>query len=95
MSDSLSLWKTLYEAGWQSCSTLDSTLKTINHLDINEDDVARALGMMVRTQSTEGQGKTWNITHFVHAVNMKVTTILWYFYELKLMTCFYFVLSLE
>ncbi|CAO3600261.1 unnamed protein product [Absidia cylindrospora] len=71
MSNSLSLWKTLYHAGWQSCSSLDSTLKTINHLEIHEDGVARTLGMMARTQSTEGQGKTWNITHFVNAVNMK------------------------
>lgn len=72
MSDSLTLWNGLYDAGWQSCSTLDSTLKAIHNLSVHEEAVARSLGMMIRTQSSFEHGQGWNVSHFVKAVNIKV-----------------------
>ncbi|SAM00007.1 hypothetical protein [Absidia glauca] len=77
MSDTLSLWNGLYDAGWQSCSTLDSTLKVIHNLSVHEEAVARSLGMMIRTQSSFEHGQGWNVTHFVNAVKIKNEHLEW------------------
>jgi hypothetical protein len=76
-AETLLLGKKLFEEGYNSLKTLNSTMQAMENVDITEESVSKALAMIIRTHNKlQGSldGQTWNLENFVTASLKKVAS---------------------
>lgn len=81
-ADNLLLGKKLFEEGYNSLKTVNSTMQVMENIDITEESVSKALAMIIRTHNKlqgSSDGQTWNLENFVTASLKKVSVKSAYF----------------